>query len=282
MAQYRTVDGLSALADEFDEFLIDQFGVLHDGMRPYQGATECLARLKELGKNVVLLSNSGKRVDANIVRLADLGFERMLFDHVVTSGEVAWQGIVDGTLGPPFSLRKRMFLVGHENYDYGFESIGIELVADPATSDFIMIAASRAPMMSLNQYGSMLAAAAASGIPALCCNPDRMMVTSEGLQPSAGEIAIYYERLGGKVVFVGKPYAAMYAFAKRQAGHRDSVRSLAIGDSIEHDIRGGHIAGLKTALVLKGLSSGLAGDKLDKRLGHYGTAPDFVMPGLVW
>lgn len=282
MAQYRTVEGLSALADEFDEFLIDQFGVLHDGLSPYQGASESLATLKRLGKNVVLLSNSGKRVDANIARLADLGFERTLFDHVVTSGEVAWQGIVDGTFGPPFSSGKRMFLIGHENYDYGFESIGIKLVADPVASDFIMIAASRAPKMSLDQYGSMLAAAAASGIPALCCNPDRLMLTSEGLQPSAGEIAIHYERLGGQVVFVGKPYGAMYAFARRQVRSRDAVRSLAIGDSIEHDIRGGHRAGLETALVLTGLSSGLADDKLDKRLAHYGTAPDFVMPGLVW
>lgn len=282
MAQYQTVDGLSALADEFDEFLIDQFGVLHDGMRPYQGAAECLARLKKLGKNVVLLSNSGKRVDANITRLADLGFERTLFDHVVTSGEVAWQGIVDGTFGSQFMPGKRMFLVGHENYDYGFERIGIKLVADPAASDFIMIAASRAPKMSLDQYGSMLATAAASGIPSLCCNPDRLMLTSEGLQPSAGEIAIHYERLGGKVVFVGKPYGAMYAFVKRQANSRDAVRRLAIGDSIEHDIRGGHRAGLKTALVLTGLSSGLADENLCRRLAHYGTAPDFVMPGLVW
>ena len=36
---------------------------------------------------MVLLSNSGKRAAANIARLADLGFSRELFDHVVTSGE---------------------------------------------------------------------------------------------------------------------------------------------------------------------------------------------------
>ena len=128
-----------------------------------------------------------------------------------------------------------MFLVGHEDYDYEFESIGIKLVADPAASDFIMIAASRAPKMSLDQYGAMLAAAASSGIPALCCNPDRLMLTTEGLQPSAGEIAVYYERLGGRVVFVGKPYESMYAFAKRLTRAPDAVRRIAIGDSIDHE-----------------------------------------------
>jgi HAD superfamily hydrolase (TIGR01459 family) len=282
MGQYRTIEGMSALADTFDVFLIDQFGVLHDGVRPYQGAIGCLAKLKARGKNVVLLSNSGKRADANIARLADLGFPKSLFDHVVTSGEVAWQGIVDSAFGEPFAPGKRMFLVGHEDYEYGFESIGIKLVPDPAASDFIMIAASRAPKMSLDQYGDLLATAAASGIPALCCNPDRLMLTTEGFQPSAGEIAVAYERLGGKVVFVGKPYEAMYAFAKRQTRLPDTVRSLAIGDSIEHDVRGGNRARLETALVLTGLSSGLADGKLEKRLAYYGTAPDFVMPGLVW
>lgn len=282
MGQYQAIDGVAGLADLFDVFLIDQFGVLHDGVRPYPGAVECLARLRQHGKNVVLLSNSGKRAAANIARLADLGFPRRLFDHVVTSGEVAWQGIADQAFGPPFAAGSRMFLVGHDDYEYGYESIGMRLVADPAQSDFIMIAASRAPKMSLDQYGASLAPAAACNVPALCCNPDRLMLTPEGLQPSAGEIAALYQRLGGKVSFVGKPYAAMYAFAKRHTAALKAARSLAIGDSIEHDIAGGRKADLATALVLTGLSSGLADGELDKELSSHGTAPDFVMPGLAW
>lgn len=282
MVQYRAIDGVSALTDSFDVFLIDQFGVLHDGMRPYEGAIECLNKLKACGKNVVLLSNSGKRAAANIARLADLGFPRHLFDEVVTSGEVAWRGIVDQAFGRPFTPGNRMFLVGHEDYEYGYESIGMRLVQNPAAADFIMIAASRAPTMSLDHYEEVLASAAASEVPALCCNPDRLMLTAEGLQPSAGQIAAAYERLGGKVTFVGKPYSAMYGFAKHQTSGFKAVRSLAIGDSIEHDIRGGHRAGLATALVLSGLSEHVSYEELDKRIEYYGTSPDFVMTGLIW
>jgi hypothetical protein len=68
MASYRSIIGLAALADHFDVFYIDQFGVLHDGVRPYSGAIECLAKLKKLDKRVVLLSNSVKRAAANIAR----------------------------------------------------------------------------------------------------------------------------------------------------------------------------------------------------------------------
>jgi HAD superfamily hydrolase (TIGR01459 family) len=282
MGEHRTIERLSALADSFDLFMIDQFGVLHDGTRPYRGAVECLARLKASGKNVILLSNSGKRAAANIARLADLGFSRELFDHVVTSGEVAWQGIRDRSFGTPFLSGKRMFVVGHDDHDYGFERLGVSLVADPAAADFVMIAASSAPKTSLDQYEAILARAAAAGIPALCCNPDRLMLTADGVQPSAGEIASLYCKLGGKVTFVGKPYPAMYAFARNQCNGAASARTLAIGDSIEHDICGGFNAQLATALVRTGLSRDLSDDELSNRLAAYGAAPDFLLPGLYW
>ena len=282
MTEYRKIGGLSALADQFDLFLIDQFGVLHDGVNPYRGAAECLAKLKANDKSVVLLSNSGKRAAANIARLADFGFSRELFDDVVTSGEVAWQGIASQTLGTPFVPGSRIFVVGHDDHDYGFQELGMRLVEDPAEADFVMIAASSAPKMSLSQYGEILAGAAARGIPALCCNPDRLMLTAAGFQPSAGEIASLYRSLGGKVTFVGKPYPAMYAFARNRFPHGGSARTLAIGDSIEHDICGGFNAYLATALVRTGLSHDLDDDELSKSLAAFEAAPDFVLPGLCW
>ena len=281
MGEYQVIAQLSALAESFDVFLIDQFGVLHDGVGPYPGAVECLARLKASGKSVVLLSNSGKRAAANITRLADLGFSNELFDHVVTSGEVAWQGILDHSFDPPFRPGKSMFVVGHDDHDYGFEKLGVRLVENPAAADFVMIAASRAPRMSLYQYGDILANAAASNIPALCCNPDRLMLTAAGVQPSAGEIASLYERLGGKVTFVGKPHPAMYAFARKQLACQPA-RTLAIGDSIEHDVCGGFNANLATALVCTGLCQALSDDALTTELAAREACPDFVLPGLSW
>jgi len=282
MGEYRRVERLAVLADCFDLFLIDQFGVLHDGTSPYRGAVECLARLKARGKGVVLLSNSGKRAAANIARLADMGFSRALFDHVVTSGEVAWQGIIEHAFGMPFVPDSSIFIVGHDDHDYEYDKLGARLVDDPAAADFIMIAASRAPKMSLSQYEAMLAGAAAADIPALCCNPDRLMLTAAGVQPSAGEIALLYGRLGGRVTFVGKPYPAMYAFARSRYQGDRPARTLAIGDSIEHDIRGGIDADLATALVRTGLSHDVSDLELSKRLAACGATPDFVLPGLVW
>jgi HAD superfamily hydrolase (TIGR01459 family) len=282
MGDYRSIDGLDAISEAFELFLIDQFGVLHDGVRPYDGAIECLKNLKASGKNVVLLSNSGKRAAANISRLLEFGFTAASFDHVVTSGEVAWQGIRERTFGPPFVPGNRVFLVGHDDYDYGLDEIGLVPVEDSAAANFILIAASRAPKLSLTQYRDLLAAAADSNVPALCCNPDRMMLTAAGLQPSAGEIASLYRELGGKVTFVGKPYPAIYAAARKRYPGSKNARTLAIGDSIEHDIRGGQNAGLVTALVRTGLSAQLSDEQLNKEATRQGAIADFVLPGLLW
>ncbi len=266
----------------FDHFLIDQFGVLHDGSRAYDGAIDCLDRLKAAGKTVVLLSNSGKRANANRARLRDFGFPERTFDQVVTSGEVTWQGIVDHAFGPPFVPGSRVYLLGHDDYDYGLDQIGMQLVDDPSAADFILIAASRAPRMSLDQYKLALAAPARSGIPALCSNPDRLMLTVEGLQPSAGEIAALYAELGGRVSFVGKPHPAIYEAAIKRSPRSTVATMLAIGDSVEHDICGANRAGIATALVKSGLSADADEDQLRREVRRYGAAPDFVLPGLRW
>lgn len=282
MQDYRSVGGLSAIASSFDLFLIDQFGVLHDGMRPYDGAVDCLKRLKAGGKTVVLLSNSGKRASANASRLEQFGFPRAAFDHVVTSGEVAWHGVKAHAFGAPFVPGSRVYLVGHDDYDYGLAQIGLRLVENPADADFVLIAASLAPQMSLAQYRVALAPAAQNRIPALCCNPDRLMLTTGGLQPSAGEIAALYAELGGPVSFVGKPYPAIYAAAIRQSPPVLPAATLAIGDSIEHDIVGGNHAGLTTALVRTGLSADADDAQLLEEMRRCGASPAFVLPSLRW
>ena len=282
MSDYRQIDGLRTISGSFDRFLIDQFGVLHDGVRPYDGAIDCLMNLKAHGKCVVLISNSGKRAIENSARLVQFGFPRGSFDDVVTSGEVAWQGIASLEFGVPFVPGNRMFLVGHDDHDYGFEKLGIVRVENPATADFIMIAASSAPKMSLGQYGELLSGGAAAGIPALCCNPDRLMLTSAGPQPSAGEIAWLYRQAGGEVTFVGKPYPAIYAAAARQSPAFPPARTVAIGDSVEHDIAGGNGAGMATALVRTGLSARPGDDWLKREIQKCGAVLDFVLPGLRW
>ena len=65
----KPLSGISELAARFDYFVLDQFGVLHDGAAPYPGAVETLLRLKAAGKRSLLLSGSeGDRHDLDHYR----------------------------------------------------------------------------------------------------------------------------------------------------------------------------------------------------------------------
>ncbi|MBB4277832.1 hypothetical protein [Rhizobium mongolense] len=53
--------GISELSEAYDGFIIDLFGVVHNGETAFAGAIDCLAHLITHGKRVVLLSNSPRR-----------------------------------------------------------------------------------------------------------------------------------------------------------------------------------------------------------------------------
>lgn len=80
-------------AIEFDGFIVDQWGIRHDGVRPYPGAIHYLLELRRAGKHVVVLSNSGRREAGNTRLMAKVGFDARLFDRFVSAGEDARSAI---------------------------------------------------------------------------------------------------------------------------------------------------------------------------------------------
>ena len=81
--------GIHAFAEDYDLWIVDQCGVLHDGQVPYSGAIDCLLRLLSLGKRVVILSNSGKGSAVNAHRIQAMGLTAQCYTTLITSGEVA-------------------------------------------------------------------------------------------------------------------------------------------------------------------------------------------------
>lgn len=77
---------------------------MHDGHRAYPGAVECMAALVQAGKAVLLLSNSSKRRASSLQRLAEMGFSPETYTDCITSGELAYQGLLQPrTTDPAFS-----------------------------------------------------------------------------------------------------------------------------------------------------------------------------------
>jgi HAD superfamily hydrolase (TIGR01459 family) len=252
------IEGLGEIASRFDGMLIDQFGVIHDGQKLYPGTARVLDALHARGIPVAVMTNSGKRAESNRQRLVRMGVPREHFVDAVSSGEVAFSTFT----------AKTAFLIGKDGEDYGFE--GITFVSDPRDAEIILILGSNAPATSIDDYRRMLSGLT---LPAVCCNPDRLMLTPQGLLPAPGAIAALYEEMGGQVTWIGKPYPQIYREAARLIGN--PARILCIGDSAEHDVAGGRNAGFSTLLVLQGVSAGHDPATLSPQ-------PDYVMDAFQW
>ena len=274
------LDGVAALAERYDLFLLDQFGVLHDGQQPYPGAVEALSALKRAGKTVALISNSGKRAEPNERRLLKLGFEAGSWDHFVSSGEVAWRIFKDMADSGALRAGTKCLLISRDGDRSAVEGLPLVLTERGEDAELVLIAASEGDRYDLDHYRELLGPAAARKVPCFCTNPDRIMLTAVGPRFGAGEIADLYEQLGGSVTRIGKPYPAIYEAALALAGNPYRHDVVCVGDSVEHDIAGGAGAGVATALV----RSGILADAVDltdlfEKLGAY---PDFILDAFRW
>lgn len=269
--------GLAELAARFDALLVDQFGVLMDGSGAYDGAPAALTRLAELGRRIVVLSNSGKRAAPNAARLAALGFDPGSIVAVLSSGEVAHR-LLRARLGRDVPARPRTLLLARDGDTSPVDGLDLPLTDDGAQADLVLLAGSRGEEIALDAYERLLAPAAARGIPCLCTNPDMTMLTARGPAFGAGRIAELYAELGGPVQRIGKPYGAIYDAALAALDDPDPARVVCVGDSPDHDVRGGRDAGLATALVRTGLHAGLADDALAALCRRRGAIPDFILP----
>jgi ribonucleotide monophosphatase NagD (HAD superfamily) len=88
----RYIDAIRDLTDDHDVFLLDMWGVMHNGSQPYKGVLETVKKLKEAGKEMIILSNSSKRTDNSVKMLSKLGFDPIDFAQIITSGEVSTLG----------------------------------------------------------------------------------------------------------------------------------------------------------------------------------------------
>jgi len=278
----KRIGGLRDIADQFELYLVDQYGVLHDGVAAYAGAIDGLARITSSGCKVIVLTNSGKSASDNQARLGALGFADSNVHAVVSSGEVALQLVRSGAFGPRYTIGAEACVIGRSGDRYAFSSDDFNLVARPLDAAFLVFAGSDAPGTSLTAYRSMLQTAAQAGVPAICVNPDLTMIREGQLVPAPGAIAKVYESLGGPVEYVGKPHRAFFHHALNVAATGADARTVMIGDSPEHDVCGAKAMGFSTLLVRTGIHQSLAEPELLSLCTACGGTPDFLAAAFKW
>ncbi len=268
----RPIAGLSEIVAGFDAILFDQYGVLHDGRRAFPGAAEAARRARAAGLGAAVLSNSGKRAEANAERLARLGFARELFDAVVTSGEACRGRLAADLAAGRLAEGAAVLVVARGGPDAALEGLPLRLTDAPEKAALVLIAGREPERVTLAEDAARLAPLAARGVPAFCSNPDATMYSDIGPAPGPGALATAYAEAGGPVTWFGKPHRPIFESALAALGGPNPARVLMIGDSPEHDVAGAQAIGCATLLVTEGVQAGDAA----------AVAPDFAIPRLVW
>ncbi|HZL59240.1 MAG TPA: TIGR01459 family HAD-type hydrolase [Stellaceae bacterium] len=249
----RVLDGIGAISSDYDAFILDVWGVLHDGSQPFPGVIDALQRLKRAGKRSVVLSNAPRRAAMVASRMAEIGIPRSLYDHVHSSGEEAWLHLKRRDDAFFKALGRRCYFIGPPRDEPVMKGLDLERVARVEDADFLLAIGPTDWEESVAPYEAMLQSARARNLPMVCANADLVVIHQGRRSICAGAIAARYEEIGGNVRWHGKPHESVYETCLRLLDVPDSKRILALGDSLRTDIAGAHAMGLDSVLLASGI-----------------------------
>jgi len=276
----KTLSGLSQVADGYDGFILDLWGVVHDGVDPFPDTIPTLRAFEKAGKKVWLLSNAPRRAHVIAQKLDEMGVTPALYDGLVTSGEASWHALHGALLE---QWGRSCYHLGSPLRDGSlYDGLDIGIVDSPEKADFILNTGVDSFSDDLDMYTPVLKAGASKGLPMLCANPDKIVHVKDQLVVCAGALAETYEAMRGQVVYYGKPYPEVYNTCIKGIG---SKRVLAVGDGMMTDIAGAAGAGIHSALVTSGIHrdaiAATDGD-IQSFLTSYLYRPHYAIDRLVW
>lgn len=282
------IHGLGEIADRYDAFILDLWGCLHDGIVVYPAALEALRRLKAAGKRAIVLSNAPRRAREVAARIAEMGITPDLYEFLHTSGEETWRELVQNEIAELRGRGRKLYPLMAARDRAMLEGIDVQLVDDPASADFMLITGTETGKEELASFDPLLAPAAKRGVPMVCANPDLVVHRGGVEEICAGSVAQRYERMGGPVVWFGKPYPAVYRRILAECG-LTPAQLLCVGDALRTDVAGGRGIGAATLFTVGGIHHQelLVDNQLDlARLAdlcrRMGQTPDFAIAHLGW
>ncbi|MEL7542922.1 MAG: TIGR01459 family HAD-type hydrolase [Pseudomonadota bacterium] len=272
------------LAANYDAWLCDIWGVVHNGREPFAAAAEALVAYRAEGGTVVLITNAPRPNTEIAEQLVHYRLPDTAYDAIVTSGDVTRHLIAERAGQPIFHL-------GPERDRPVFEGLDVTLV-DAGSAELIVNTGLFDDYTETPEdYRERLMAFYERGVPMICANPDLLVERGEEIVHCAGGLAVLYEEIGGEVIYAGKPHLPIYDLCRdRICTARGELpgndRILAIGDGLKTDVRGAHAAGIDCLFVPSGihLQPGQQRDQatLDSLFDGADKKPVAAINGLSW
>lgn len=287
MKMIKPIVNISRIMDSFDVVLCGFNGVLYDGASIKTEAVNALIRLKKNGKKIVLLSNTAMRLHQLINLLYENQVSPLLFDNIVTMGEVLHYKLQ--TTDPKYkSLGKVYYNLNGDDTAEVFSGLDYTDTENYSQADFLYVTHSSQPF-EVSNFADILNHCSGLDIPMLCVGAENSAFINGEISPSAGAIAEQYATLGGKIMFLGKPDTNVAKYALEDISFDEASRVLMIGDSLPVDIKIANTCGFSSLLLSKGIHKNYLGEgyipdvsRTRELSTNFETFPDYVISNLRW
>ncbi len=284
------LSSLKEISKNYNYFIFDIWGVLHDGSKAYPNVIETLKFLKDSGKNICFLSNAPRRASKVEAVLSNLGIGKDLYNFILTSGEAAFLDLQKNQQENFKKFSNKYYYIGPDKDLDLLDGLNYERVANASEAGFVINTGFDHQDSTIDEKMPQIIEAKKYNLPMICVNPDLIVVNQAGKEMiCAGALAKEYQKMQGEVLYYGKPYAAVYEACFARFGNPEKSQVIAIGDGIETDIAGAKNFAIDSILVSGGILANQLAikfhqdpnmEKLNGICQKYQIFPQFVISNL--
>ena len=288
MKMIKPIVNISKIMENYDVIIVGLGGVLFDGAKTLPDSTNALLKMKQLGKKIILLTNSAMRI-ANVAQvLQENKVPLEVFETAISAGEILHYKL-KARLGNFSAIGKTYYKMGSQK-DLGvFCGLDYTQIDNISRADFLYMEAVANKSDVMENYIPMLEHAASLGLPFVCAGHDTSCFNDGDICLATGAIAEQYAVMGGRIITVGKPDVNVFNYVLDGFSSFNKENVLVVGDNLNTDIKGANLSGLDCVLISKGVHVNFLGEgyipdvaKTRELSNNFDAVPDYVMSNFRW
>ena len=264
--------GLRSIAENYDIFYIDLWGVIHNGIKLYKNAIETLEEITKAKKKYVLLTNAPRPNKTVKLFLEKIGMNEEMRENVYSSGEAALS-----YLKKNFFNEKFYHIGPARDFDLFLDFKKNKILDIEDSSYLLCTGLFDGESEDLNFYKELLKENITKKM--ICTNPDLIVDRGNKRELCAGSVALVFEKMGGEVVYFGKPFPEVY----NQSINNKEKKVLSIGDNLNTDIKGANLLNYDSLIISNGVHKDeIKKDGIDIVSKKYEAVVNYIQTELKW
>ena len=264
--------GLKSIAKNYDIFYIDLWGVIHNGINLHKNAIEALEEITKAKKQYVLLTNAPRPNKIVKSFLEKMGMNKEIIENVYSSGEAALSYLKKN------SLNEKFFHIGPpRDFDLFLDFKKNKMIEIEESSYLLCTGLFEGQGENLNYYKELLKDYTNKKM--ICTNPDLIVDRGDKRELCAGSVALVFKKMGGEVIYFGKPFPEVYNRSINNKGKK----VLSIGDNLNTDIKGANLLNYDSLIISNGVHKDeIKKEGIDIVSKRYEAIVNFIQTELKW